>query len=136
MTASEKLKLSPRDTFIIVQDVVEKNGDFWAEIYKLGDKISNKPQLVKVQDLIPLPATRSAKSKAKEALKNLAPLLKLMAHSLGPTYSWDYERWLQAIEDEDNSDQESEFDTEEDAKFPEAAGEQEKKSQTKPSCKD
>ena len=103
MIASEKSKLAPRDTFLI-NDVVEKNNDTWAELFKLGEKITNKPQLVKVQDLILLPTGRAAKSKAKTAIKNLIPLINKVLEAVAPTYSWSYETWLQLLEEEDLED--------------------------------
>ena len=72
MIAGDKTKLKPRDTFIVNQ-VDTRNGDTWAELFKLGEKITKRPQLVKTADLVLLPTGRAAKSKAKLAIKEMVP---------------------------------------------------------------
>ena len=56
MIKNDKTKIKPRDTFII-DSVSEKNGCYWAELFKLGNKIVNKPQLVKLEDLVKIPTS-------------------------------------------------------------------------------
>ena len=51
---SSKSKLKPRETFL-VNDLHHNNGSEWAETFKMADKITSKPQLVKVEDLTILP---------------------------------------------------------------------------------
>ena len=100
MISGEKSKIAPRDTFL-VQELKELNGCQYAELYKLGDKITNRPQLVKVQDLMLLPTTRAAKAKAKVAIKDMVPYIKAIVKAMVPTHAWSYSRLLQELQDEE-----------------------------------
>ena len=51
MIKSDKTKIKPRDIFL-VQSIVERNGSYWAELFKFGKKLVNKPHLVKIEDLV------------------------------------------------------------------------------------
>ena len=123
MIAGEKTKLKPRDTFI-VNGIELKNGDSWAELFKLGDKITKRPQLVKTADLMLLPTGRAAKSRAKLAIKEMVPYIKAIVSTMVPTHSWSYERLLQYLEDDDlDIDDEVEVQNEEEDKEDGSEGE-------------
>ena len=78
MIKNDKSKIKPRDTFII-DSVSEKNGCYWAELFKFGNKLVNKPQLVKLEDLVKVPASSRPKRKAAENasifIKDLVPYI-------------------------------------------------------------
>ena len=94
MIKSDKSKIHPRDTFI-VESVTENNGCYWAELYKMGNKIVNKPQLVKVEDLMKITKPkRQAATKAALAIKDLAPYIRAVVHSMIPKHPWDYDRMM------------------------------------------
>ena len=63
-----KSKLKPRDSHI-VQEILDKNGSTWAETYKMGDKMTNRPHLVQTEDLAILPGRRKTAIKAEQAIK-------------------------------------------------------------------
>ena len=97
MIKNDKTKIKPRDTFII-DSVSEKNGCYWAELFKLGNKIVNKPQLVKLEDLVKIPTSRPKRQAAENAsllIKDLVPYIRAVVQSMVPTHSWDYNRMLQ-----------------------------------------
>ena len=89
MINGSKTKLKPRDTHI-VQDVVDVNGSSWAEMYKMGDKMTNRPHLVKTEDLTVLPGKRKAAVKARQAIKDLVSCVMSVGDS--PTHAWDYKK--------------------------------------------
>ena len=94
MMASDKTKISPRDTYIF-HDSVHKNNSEWAEIYKLGGKLVNKPQLVKFQDLILLQTSgRAAKQNAKSAIRDMIPYIGAAVRAMVPAHSWSYQQLL------------------------------------------
>ena len=100
MIKNDKSKIKPRDTFII-DSVSEKNGCYWAELFKFGNKLVNKPQLVKLEDLVKVPASTSNRPKRKAAenaslfIKDLVPYIRAIVQSMVPSHSWDYNRMLQ-----------------------------------------
>ena len=106
MINGAKTKLSPRDTHI-VQDVVDVNGSSWAEMYKMGDKMTIRPHLVKTEDLTVLPGKRKAAVKARQAIKDLINCVVSLEDT--PTHAWNYKDWLQECEfsDEEDDDMES-----------------------------
>ena len=99
MINGSKTKLKPRDTHI-VQDVVDINGSSWAEMYKMGDKMTNRPHLVKTEDLTVLPGKRKAAIKARQAIKSLVNCT--VASEKHPTHAWDYEKWFQEWDGDDD----------------------------------
>ena len=101
MINGSKSKLKPRDAHI-VHDVVDMNGSSWAETYKMGDKMTNRPHLVKTEDLTVLPGKRKAAIRARQAIKNLVSFLK-SSHN-APTHAWDYEEWIQDWDDESDGE--------------------------------
>ena len=89
MINGSKTKLKPRDTHI-VQDIVDVNGSSWAEMYKMGDKMTNRPHLVKTEDLTVLPGKRKAAVKARQAIKDLVSCVMSVGDL--PTHAWDYKK--------------------------------------------
>ena len=94
MIKSDKSKIHPRDTYL-VDAVVEKNGCKWAELFKLGNKLVNKPQLVKVEDLVKVHQKRQAATKAAQTIKDLIPYIRAVVHSMVPKHPWDYQRMME-----------------------------------------
>ena len=64
-----------------MNDIVMRNNCEWAELYKLGSKVINRPQLVKIQELILLPTGRAAKVKAKAAIRDMMPDIMAIVES-------------------------------------------------------
>ena len=95
MIASVKTKLHPRETYIVQGNKVI-NGNTWIELYKMGDKITNKPQFVKKEDIVLLPTRpqQKAATEAKAKLQNMLPEIRLLASQLIPTHGGDYEKLL------------------------------------------
>ena len=92
MISSSKTKLKPRETFL-VNDVVQNNGSEWAETFKLTDKITSKPQLIKTEDLTLLPRQkRHAAVRAEEAIKNLVNCVQALKNV--PTHAWNYDDYV------------------------------------------
>ena len=88
MIKSDKSKLHPRDTYL-VEKLTEKNGCQWAELFKLGNKLVNKPQLVKVEDLIKVKQKRHAAIKAAHSFKHLVPYIRSIDPGITPKHPWD-----------------------------------------------
>ena len=93
LITSDRSKTCPRHTYLL-NALIQKNDCEWAELYKLGDKITNRPQLVKVQDLIRLPTSRTAKTKANLAIREMMPDIMSLAASKVPEHSWSYQQLL------------------------------------------
>ena len=70
----------------------------------MGDKITNRPQLVKVQDLLLLPQSRKAKIKARKAIKEIVPYIGQVAQLQPPEHSWSYEQLLELYHNGDLDD--------------------------------
>ena len=101
MIKSDKSKIHPRDTYL-VESVIEKNGCYWAELYKFGSKLVNKPQLVKVEDLMKVSKPkRQAATKAAQTIKDLVPYIRAVVHSMVPKHPWDYKGMLQMYRNND-----------------------------------
>ena len=111
MIAGDRSKISPRDTYLL-NDVVMRNNCEWAELYKLGSKVTNRPQLVKIQELILLPKSRAAKVRAKAAIRDMIPDIMAIVQSRVPEHSWNYEEML-ALFNTDDSDEEEDLMLEE-----------------------
>ena len=108
MIISDRTKTSPRDTYL-VNDLLVRNGDDWAELYKMGEKITNRPQLVKVQDLLLLPTGRAAKMRAREAISRMMPYVGTVMQMAAPQHSWSYDRRLLELFYNGDLDDEEEF---------------------------
>ena len=76
----------------------------------MGEKITSKPQLVKKEDILPLPVKRQRKAatEARAKLKELIPHIRSLTEQLVPMHGGDYDKLLKLLELED------EWDTEED----------------------
>ena len=79
----------------LVDAVVEKNGCKWAELFKLGNKLVNKPQQVKVEDLLKVNQKRQSATKAAQTIKDLIPYIRAVVHSMVPKHPWDYQRMME-----------------------------------------
>ena len=107
MIKGDRSKIKPRDTFI-VDSVIERNGCDWAELFKLGNKLVNKPQLVKVEDLVIVtPVSNDSRPKRKAAekaaltIKDLVPYIRAIVQTMVPKHSWDYDRMIQMFRNGD-----------------------------------
>ena len=101
MISSSKSKIKPRETFI-VNDIKEDNGCQWAETYKMANKMVNKPQMVKTEDLLILPKEkRQAAVRAEKAIKNIMYLTR--DRETSPTHGWLYDDFLVSSDDDDDS---------------------------------
>ena len=109
---SSKSKLKPRETHL-VQDVEQINGSDWAHAYKMADKMTNRPQLVKVEDLTRVPTKRKAALAAKKAIKDLVRYIFFMQET--PTHAWRHEDWIDECLETDDEDEEEGETNEEDA---------------------
>ena len=105
MIAGDRSKISPRDTYLL-NDVVMRNNCEWAELYKLGSKVTNRPQLVKIQELILLPTGRAAKVKAKAAIRDMIPDIMAIVQSRIPEHSWNYEEMLALFNTDESYEEE------------------------------
>ena len=100
MINSSKTKLKPRETFL-VNDIEEKNGCQWAETYKMANKMVNRPQLVKTEDLLVLPKQRrKAAIEAEKAIQNILCLVD--NPKITPTHAWSYEDYIASSDCEDD----------------------------------
>ena len=67
----------------------------------------NKPQLVKLEDLVKVPVSsrpkRKAAANASSLIKDLVPYIRAVVQSMVPTHSWDYNRMLQMFRNGDLS---------------------------------
>ena len=107
MIKSDRSKIKPRDTYI-VDSVIERNGCQWAELFKMGNKLVNKPQLVKIEDIFLITPDsegsrpkRKAAAKASLTIKDLVPYIRAIVQSMVPKHSWDYERMVQMFRNGD-----------------------------------
>ena len=107
MIGSSKSKLHPRETYIVQGDHVI-NGNTWVELFKMGDKITSKPQLVKKEDIVTLPTRpqRKAALEARARLKELLPEIRLLARQSVPIHGGDYGKLIKLLELEDDCDSE------------------------------
>ena len=77
----------------------------------MGEKITSKPQLVKKEDILPLPVKRQRKAatEARVKLKELIPHIRSLAAQLVPMHGGDYDKLLKLLELEDDWDQEEDI---------------------------
>ena len=102
MIKSDKTKIKPRDLFL-VQSLVNKNGSLWAELFKFGSKLVNKPHLVKLEDLVKVPSRpqRKAALQAREKIKQIIPAIRKILHENVPTHSWSYDHLMHMFMQDD-----------------------------------
>ena len=102
---SSKTKLKPREPHL-VQDIKHVDGAPWAQTYKMGDKITNRPQMVKMEDLTLIPTKRKAALNARQAIKNLIHFINLTQEV--PTHAWNHDEWVQQWQEDDSEEEEDE----------------------------
>ena len=62
--------------------------------------MTNRPHLVKTEDLTVLPGKRKAAIKARQAIKSLVNCT--VASEKHPTHAWDYDKWFQDWDGDDD----------------------------------
>ena len=70
----------------------------------MADKMTNRPQLVKVEDLTRVPTKRKAALAAKKAIKDLVRYIYFTQET--PTHAWRHEDWIDECLETDEEDEE------------------------------